>query len=81
MLGIFVQVTGLYETFDTNFHVGMGGTLQGVIPGVDRSFYMIHNFVNNMLENYQLQGPDHYTGGGRWNNTKSETSTSMLMSK
>ena len=30
--------TGIFETFDTNFHVGMGGTFQGVIPGMDPLF-------------------------------------------
>ncbi|XP_065179243.1 uncharacterized protein LOC135809750 [Sycon ciliatum] len=29
---------GIFETFDTNFHVGMGGTFQGVIPGMDPLF-------------------------------------------
>ncbi|XP_065179237.1 uncharacterized protein LOC135809747 isoform X1 [Sycon ciliatum] len=60
---------GVYETFDTNFHLGFGGTFQGVIPGMDPLFYMIHNFGTKVLANYQQQGPDHFTGGGRWNNS------------
>ena len=56
----------------------MGGTFQGVIPGMDPLFYMIHNFVNKVLANYQQQGPEHFTGGGRWNNSAPVGSMLML---
>eukprot|EP00117_Sycon_ciliatum_P031884 scpid59441/ scgid24856/ len=60
--------SGLFETFDANFHLAFRGSFKGLIPGLDPLFYMIHNFINKIMANYQMQGPEHLTGDGRWSN-------------
>ncbi|XP_065179240.1 uncharacterized protein LOC135809748 isoform X1 [Sycon ciliatum] len=72
---------GFFLDFDRNFHASMGGTFEGMVPAMDPLFYMIHNFANKMLVNFQMQGPQHLIGGGLWNNTVSVTTFQWFQNK